>query len=301
MVIIGHHKQRAMLLKRAKDEGIAQSYLFSGPQSIGKSLCALEFACALASEPDFEPTGEKPHPFDVLVVRPREETRRGVTKTKSISAEEIREALSFLGSFPASGRYRVVLIEDAHKLSQTAQNVLLKTLEEPNPTSIIILVTHETGSIVPTILSRIERVRFDFVPEEELSREAAKRFPRAGEGSIAPFFFSLGRPGMIIRALGDPKGFAEEREKLGQLFRLSTLSLSERLQLAEKMSSDVPEAVKLLEWWLPGLHTQALKASEKKLTARFFALLESIEQALALLKTTQSNARLLLEKLFLSL
>lgn len=301
MNIIGHHKERELLRKCAEDSKVSQSYLFIGPQSVGKSLCALEFACELVSEPDFVPNEDKPHPFDVLVMRPQEETKRGVTKTKSISADEIRDALFFLGRFPVSGRYRVAIIEDAHKLSLAAQNVLLKTLEEPNESAVMILVTHEAGSIVPTILSRVQRTRFDFVPEDEIVRGAEEAFPEEKRNEIAPFFYSLGRPGMIVRALDDPESFVLEREKLGKLFRLSALSLAERLQLSEKLSANVPETVRLLEWWLPGLHAQALKTGETKSAARYFLLLESVEQTLGLLKTTQSNARLLLDKLFLSL
>lgn len=296
MRIIGHQMERARLKRIADSNQPAQSYLFFGPQGVGKRLCALEFGCLLVGEPDFVSNETKPYPFDVLVVRPKEEVKRGVTKVKNISVDEIRDGLSFLGQYPASGRYRVVIIEDAHRLSQTAQNVLLKTLEEPNTSAVIILVTHEIGSIVGTIVSRVERVRFDFVPEEEITQGISQKVH-----DIAPFFFSLGRPGMIVRALEDPEGFSSEREKLEKLFRLSTLSLAQRMTLAEQLSIHVPLAVRLLEQWLPGLHLQALRAKEERNVARFFSLLERVEQTLHLLKTTQSNARLLLETLFLSL
>lgn len=282
---------------------LAQGYLFLGPESVGKSLCALEFACALASDPDFLPSQYQPSPFDVSVVRPAVETKRGVTKTKSISAETIRDALLFLDRFPAVGRFRVVIIEDAHTLSPTAQNVLLKNLEEPKSTAVIILVTHEVGSILPTVLSRIEKIRFDYVPQAEIEK-GMRALPLSQQGKalqIAPFFFSLGRPGMIIRAAGNPDRFREEQAKLERLFRLSTLSLTERMRLAEELAQNVPLVVRLLEWWLPGLHTQALKHTDPRLTASFFGLLEKVEETITLLKTTQSNARLLLEKLFFAI
>ena len=296
MYIIGHQKERAVLKETLDHGNIAQAYLFTGPQSIGKSLCALEFAACLAGEPDFEPSEEKPHPFDVMVIRPLEVTKRGVTKVKNIPSESIREALSFLSQFPAGGKFRVLLIEDAHRLSETAQNVLLKTLEEPASSAVIILVTHEKGSILPTVLSRIKQVRFGFVPQEVLARE----FGNEEASDIAPFFFSLGRPGMIFSALRDPAAFSVERELLGGLFRLSTLTLSERLLLAEKMAVHTERTVRLLEWWLPGLYQQSRQRTDRKQMIRFFELFEEIEATLRLLKTTQSNTRLLLEKLLLS-
>jgi len=302
MFIIGHQRERERLAFISKKETMSQSYLFFGPQSVGKSLCALEFASLLVSEPDFEPSEEKPYPFDVTILRPEEETKRGVTKQKSIGVEEIREALSFLSHFPTKGRFRVLIIEDAHKLSLSAQNVLLKTLEEPNPSSVIILVTHEVGNIISTILSRVERVRFRYVDAEEIASRSAVFFSNNNhDQKIAPFFFSLGRPGMIKEISSNPQKFALKQEKLSRLFRLSSLSISERLTLAEELSKNVPEMIRLFEWWLPGLHKQATEGRSFSQTKQFFRLLEDTEHTLFLLKTTQSNARLLAEKLFLSL
>lgn len=300
MNIIGHYTERETLRQSLTKGSLAQAYLFVGPRSVGKSLSALEFAAALAQEPDFEPSAEKPHPYDVMVLRPEEEVKRGVTKVKNIPAESVRDALSFLSRIPATGGFRVLVIEDAHRLSETAQNVLLKTLEEPEPTAVIILVTHEVGAILPTVLSRVKRVRFDFVPEAVIRDALADRYPAPALGEVAPFFYTLGRPGMILAALEQPEAFASERELLGALFRLSTLSLAERLSLAEKLGGNTERTIRLLEWWLPGLYHQALKLSEAKASTRFYGLLDEVEQTMRLLKTTQSNARLLLEKLFLA-
>lgn len=284
-----------MLRRQAEEGKVAQSYLFSGPDSVGKSLCASEFAFLLAGEPDFEPSERQQAPLDVSIIRPREETKRGVTKMKNIAAEDIREALSFLGKYPVSGKYRVVVIADAHKLSVAAQNVLLKTLEEPNTSSVIVLVTHEPGSLLETLRSRVQHIRFGLVPEGEI------RTSVHASDDMPGFFFSLGRPGVIIRAVADPQAFAADKDLLGNLFRLSTLSSLDRLALAERMASDVPRAIRLLEWWLPGLRTSAHKLAEPRSTMRFFTLLDDALRTLRLLKTTQSNARLVLEKLFFSI
>lgn len=299
MNIIGHESERQFLHEAVKTGSVTQSYLFCGPRGIGKSLCALEFAMLLGGEPNFEPTEEKKHPFDVMILRPSEETKKGITKRKNISAEAVREGLTFLSHFPSIGTYRVLIIEDAHRLSETAQNVLLKNLEEPKSTAVIILVTEEPGSLLPTVLSRVKRVPFQFVPEKTLTESLKKGFRTEELASVAPFFFSLGRPGMVLNALMHPDTFVMERELLGKLFRLSTLSLPERLALAETLGTHTDRTLRLLEWWLPGLYQQAFQVQEKKRTIRFFRLLEDIEQTMRLLKTTQSNSRLLLEKLFL--
>ena len=300
MDTIGHHKEREALRETVLRGTTAQAYLFVGPRGVGKSLCALEFAALLVREPDFEPSVDKPHPFDVLILRPHEETKRGVTKTKNIPAESVRETFPFLDRFPTAGGFRVLIIDDAHRLSETAQNALLKTLEEPPSTAVIILVTHELGALLPTVLSRVKRVVFDFVPEETLHSDVVKRFTSEELQTIAPFFFTLGRPGMVLSALRDPAGFAVERELLSLLFRLSTLSLAERMLLSEKLAFDTGRALRLLEWWLPGLHAQALRVTEARMTKRYFLLLAEAAETMRLLKTTQSNARLLFDKLFLA-
>ena len=139
------------------------------------------------------------------------------------------------------------------------------------------------------------------MPAEDIRSGIQELIPSDAVSNIAPFFFSLGRPGMILQAVHHPEQFTAERTKLERLFRLSSLSLSQRIAFAEELSKNVPEAIRLFEWWLPGLHTQALKSTEKRHTVNFFGLLEKIKETLTLLKTTQSNARLLFEKLFLTL
>ena len=300
MHIIGHQKIRERLKKRAGQSAGSQAFLFHGPSGIGKSLAALEFAARLASQPDFLPTPDLPSPTDVLVVRPEQETKKGVTKQKRIGVETLREALTFLSRFPASGRYRVLIIEAAEMLSLAAANALLKNLEEPNATSVIILVSSHKGRLLPTLLSRVEKFRFAFLPEEEMKEAFTDGCRKEEDPAFVQFLFSLGRPGLLVRAQADPEFFSATREKLGKLFRLSRLSLPARLQLAEELSLNVPATAETLEWWLPGLHTLAFRhAATGK--ARFFSYLEEVEETLFLLRTTQANARLLLEKLFLSL
>ena len=297
MHIIGHHRERALLAENVQRGTTAQAYLFTGPRSIGKALCALELAAELVGEPEFEPGDDQPYPYDVRVLRPQSETKRGITKTKSIPVEEVRETRSFLSQYPAKGNYRVLIIEDAHRLSETAQNALLKTLEEPVSSAVLILVTHEVGAILPTVLSRVKRIRFDFVSPHELRAG----IPESETTAIAPFFYTLGRPGMLMSALQSPESFVKNRELLSQLYRLSTLSLGERMSLAERLGTETDRAIQLLEWWLPGLHEQAKKGTERPLTTRYYQLLERVTETIHLLKTTQSNARLLLEKLFFAL
>ncbi|MGK2849186.1 MAG: AAA family ATPase [Minisyncoccota bacterium] len=300
MHIIGHQKERERLQKNAMRDSLVHSYLFFGPGSIGKYLCAQEFAWQLTGVLDFQPSEGMPSPPDVLIIAPAMEVKRGVIKYKNISAETVRNALEFLAQFPLTGRFRVLIIDDADKMSLTAQNILLKTLEEARSTAIIILVTNEKGSILPTIVSRVEKVRFGYVPATEIRAGVSSMLPRETRESIASFFFDLGRPGIILTALQNPKRFLKDKDILEKLFQLSRLSLSERMRLAEILAKNVPDTLRLLEWWLPGLHVQAKKYTDYYSMKRFLEMLHRIERTVRLLKTTQGNARLLLETLFFS-
>ncbi len=300
MEIIGHEKERDSLERRIGQKKMAQSYLFSGPSGIGKRLVALEFAARLVGQGDFISTPGVPHPVDVRLIEPETVIKKGVMKEKKIPAEVIREGMAFLSTYPSSGQFRVLLIDQAELLSETAANALLKTLEEPNPTSVIILISSEEGRLLPTLLSRVEKIHFSFVAESRLEEVFGREFS-ASDAAFSQFLSSLGRPGLLIRARAEEVFLTEIRETLGTLFRLSGSSLRERLFLAEKMAADVPTATRVLEWWLPGLHSIALKRAGATGRARLFWYLEDVESTLQELKNTQANPRLLLEKLFLKL
>ena len=300
MEIIGHHKERVALANLEKTGRIGQSYLFSGPESIGKSLVAFDFACRLVGQPDFKASENQGTPLDVRMLEPETAVRRGVAKKKRIATKEVREALRFLQETPFQGNYRVLIISDAHLLSPGAQNALLKFAEEPEPTAVMIFVTHESGQLLETLRSRLLALRFDFVPEAILKEEGAA-FGLAVSSEVPEFFFSLGRPGVLLRAKENPKAFQAKKEALGKLFRVSTLSVAERLRLAESLAADVPTLVQLLEWFLPGLHAQTKKERDAGKLSRYFLLLEKVTEAEARLKKPEYNARLVFENLLLAL
>ena len=68
MKIIGHHEEQKNLEAILQRKNISQSYLFLGPESVGKQTVALGFACALVGEPHFEPSVDKPTPLDVRIL-----------------------------------------------------------------------------------------------------------------------------------------------------------------------------------------------------------------------------------------
>ena len=90
--------------------------------------------------------------LDVLVIEPGE--------TGSIKIESIRDAIGRAGYRPFEGRRRVVIIDEADALVPQAQNALLKTLEEPPPASVFILISARPDMLLPTVRSRCPELRF---------------------------------------------------------------------------------------------------------------------------------------------
>lgn len=286
MKICGHQHVREQLDRMVSLPVIPQSFLFSGPRRLGKYLVALEFAEKLTSIP---PRGIYVEGGDILVIgRPNQDPLDEAKAMTSISVDDIREASEFCSRFPSTGRYRVVIVDAAERLTASAENALLKILEEPNSTSVIILVTHLPAKLLPTVRSRLFGIAFSPIVANELRAS----FP---DSNVPDFFFSLGLPGLIATATDSPDVFERQKKLLRGLFQLSRLTWKERISLAEQVAED-PEGVgDLLEIWLAGLRRQN-EVSFHSLT--FAVFLEQLLETLDRVSLREGNPRLLLEKLF---
>ncbi|MGH7901283.1 MAG: ATP-binding protein [Thermodesulfobacteriota bacterium] len=242
--IIGHDLQKSSL-KRAFDENrVAHSYIFSGPDGVGKKLVALEFAkllnclkyqsnrnlnrefdsCSCAS---CRKIANGIHP-DVFVVE-----YRGV---KDIKIEQVREEIEerlYLKAY--EGRFKVAIVDEAERLNLNAQNAFLKTLEEPPPDSVIILITSNPQSLIPTILSRCQNIQFRGLPEGiltdeiskfgDFSREEAVIISRLSNGSI-------GKARSVDKVLiSDRKKFITKLSRTNTNFATSIYDLLSELPL----------------------------------------------------------------------
>lgn len=143
------------VVRAAADSGApAHAWLITGPPGSGRSTLAYAFAAALIARPGEEDTvraqvAARSHPdLDVL-------TTEGV----QIRIEAVREAVRDSYYSPSSGRYRVMVVEDADRMTERSSNVLLKALEEPPPRTIWILCAPSESDLLPTIRSRVRSLR----------------------------------------------------------------------------------------------------------------------------------------------
>ncbi len=161
-------------LKNAVSTGkIAHAFIFSGPRGVGKTSTARILAKALncLSGPTPEPCSEcvfckeiaEGKSLDVIEIDAASHT----------GVNDVREIIENVKYLPASGKYKIYIIDEAHMLSQSAFNALLKTLEEPPPHVLFILATTEAHKIPVTILSRCQRYEFKKVPVEKIKESLA--------------------------------------------------------------------------------------------------------------------------------
>jgi DNA polymerase III subunit delta' len=289
MDIIGHNKIINLLNKSIIRGTISQAYLFSGSEHLGKFTVALDFAERLAG-------GSAETNPDLIIIKPEVEEKKGIVKKSDIKIEQIRELARDLSLMSASGKYKVAIIDDADRLNKASQNALLKILEEPNDRIVLVLVSRNNKRLLATLKSRCQRVKFGSVSREDLE----KNIPSDEKNKESLIFWSLGRPGLLLNMLRD-KGEIDFRDQAAaELKMLCNNNLAEKMVLAEKIAKDSREAVRKMNLWTVILRENLLgRGGFKENQSKNFALIESIEKSLGLIKETNSNTRLILENLFL--
>jgi DNA polymerase-3 subunit delta' len=226
--------------------------------------------------------------------------KKGVIKIRDIDVEKVRIAQKNLALFPAVGKHRVLIIDDAHRLTISAQNALLKTLEEPSSAAIIIIVTHEESRILRTIKSRCQKLFFNLVSLEEIKN--GFRDEVGGSFLEKATIFSMGKPGEVKKIIDDIGNLKKKEEIANDLSRLRMLSVAEKLDLAQEYSKNLMEAREKLEFWIWMLRLQIFKnLSSKDNIVKNYIVVNKINQALIKIKNPSLNSRLVLENLFLSL
>lgn len=196
--ICGQDKQIVILQRAVQTERVAHAYLFYGMEGIGKTTSARVFAKILnCKEGGIDSCGEcsscvkidhDTHP-DVITVEP---------KGAFIKIEDIRNVHGQSQFRPFEGRKRVFIIVHADRMNNPSANALLKTLEEPNPSNVLVLVTSRPYLLPVTILSRCQKLRFNPIHKEAVSLFLKER--ASVDGSTADILASSSR-GSIGKAL----------------------------------------------------------------------------------------------------
>lgn len=223
------------------------AWLLVGPEGVGKATFAYRAARRLlGARPDerYGLLGSDPeHPVsrqvaarahpDLMVVQLLDE--EGGKPRKAIPVDEARRLPEFFAMSPAASPWRVAIIDAADDLNPNAANAVLKTLEEPPPRGVLLLVCHAPGKLLPTIRSRCRRLLFRPWPEEAVTAFVAERAELDPESARRIAAMAKGSPGRAVslaagKALEIDRTALELLRQLPQVDETALLALSLELR-----------------------------------------------------------------------
>jgi DNA polymerase-3 subunit delta' len=237
MELIGHDWAEKMLQQHVVTQQVRHAYLFTGAAGIGRRTLALRFAQALnclKPPSDGSPCGvcrhctqleRMQHP-DLTILQAEEDA-------STIKVDQVRDLQHALSLAPYEAAYRIALLLNFEQATDSAQNALLKTLEEPNPKVILLVTADMAENLLPTIVSRCEILHLRPAPLNELAKALVQREGLEEEQAYLLAHISGGRPGYALRLLREPELLERRRQWLEDLLHLLPASRRERFAYVE--------------------------------------------------------------------
>jgi DNA polymerase III subunit delta' len=263
------HEDAAAQLRKAWDANrLSHALLLQGAEGVGKQSFAAWLACAVLCDRSSGSTlkccGECPscalfvagsHP-DLLLVMPEEDKQQ-------ISIDQVRAATDRLTKTSYRQGYKVAIVDPAHLMTPNAANSVLKTLEEPSKNSLLILITSQPSTLLPTVRSRCQKVTI-----ARPSREEALAWLRDKSGrDVAPALleFAGGAP---LRALAYADGrFDTLNEHMQKSLGALLSGQADVTQVAAEWEKDgLIERLTWLDLWLSALARGTLAGNADLIT-----------------------------------
>lgn len=216
--IIGHDMIKAQI-ERAIDRGIlSHAHLIIGEDGIGKSTIAKAMALKiLGKSRDIEYV-------DIVHCKLND-------KEKLLKVDSIRKLIEEINKKPYEGEKKVIIIHDAHKMTEQAQNALLKTIEEPPKGVFIILLCEKPQVILDTIKSRCQIHTLRALNEDEIEKFISNKYPNLDrEQKDAVIAFSAGVPGRAEKFIEDKEFHIMRDEVLKMLIVISKIDAISALE-----------------------------------------------------------------------
>ncbi len=256
--IVGHEHAIDILRRTLLAQQVRHAYLFTGPQSIGKSLLAQRFAqtllCTGGENPGISPPDpcqnclscrkvlHGNHPDVHIIARPPEK--------QAILIEQIREVQNSAARRTLEGRRNVFIIEDAQDMNVQAANCLLKTLEEPEPDVVLLLTVPDAGLLLPTILSRVQHIPLQLLTVQQIKQALQEQWEVESEEADLIAALAAGRIGWAVQAVEDEDMLAERKEQLDLLTKVLASTRVQRFDVVQRLGTDSDRLKAVLELWL---------------------------------------------------
>ena len=328
---IGHQKAVNSLDRGLREGRLSHAYLLVGPARVGKMTLAKELAQAVNCLGETRPCGDCGqcpriasglHP-DVRVIGVESQTAGDGRNRVTIGIDQVREVQRQASLKPYEGSHRVFIFDGAELLSEEAANSLLKVLEEPPDQVVLVLLAADAESLLPTIVSRCNRLDLRPLSPSLVSRELVARYEVAQERADEIARLSGGRLGWAIQAMNEPELLEHHETALVEIEAAIAAGLEERFSYAARLAVSFGEQREptrqelglWLEWWRDVMlikqgasemvtnlsRQESLRTTAESLsTAEIVSGIEAIRTAAEYLDRNV-NPRLTLEELMLSL
>jgi len=271
----GHKRAKEILEKQLDSAVFPHAYLFTGPEGVGKKTLALEFARAVLKTDDLSK-----HPDFQILDAPGE-----------ITVDLALDFIGKLGFKPFFGAKKIAVINNAQNLNPQSGNALLKTLEEPSPSTIIILIAG-SARLLPTIVSRCQVFNFN-----AFTREFLEDFAESEKLSLKPEMLELsfGSPAKLKMLAGDPDLFAAEKQVIARYQKIQNLTLGEKLAAINEFAEfEAPQLAQNFRSWMLWQWVQLKRQPES------FGKVRALGEAFLGLQMNK-NKKLILQTLFLKI
>lgn len=252
--IVGHEQIKEHMQAAIRDKKPFHAYLFQGEEGVGKEALARTFAAGLQCQSE---STDKPCK-ECVSCRQMESGNQPdviwVTREKaSLGVDEIREQLcNTMDIKPFSSPYKIYLVPEAEKMTEAAQNALLKTIEEPPEYGIVILMTSNISALLPTIQSRCLTMEFRPLSTAVVESYVKEHCQVPDYQARASAAFAQGNLGKAMR-YAKSEDFIERKDHIISLLRhVEQMDLSEMLAVIKDLGTrkdEVRDYIDLMVLW----------------------------------------------------
>jgi DNA polymerase-3 subunit delta' len=277
----GHAGATRLLSKSYETGRLSHAYLITGPEKVGKRTLALDIASMVNSEPVVDMFGTADN-VDLSTSHQAERIRKGIhsdvrvidvdteseldanspagerepTRTR-IRINHIHDLIKDAATSPFEGLMKVFVIDGAQLMSRDAAGALLKTLEEPQESAMLVLLANSVEALPETIVSRCQRIELRPVDPAVIEAELIERFDADETTARSLSRLARGCPGWAIDALHDATIVDGHNQAVLRFAEIATSNVEERFRYARQTGGQfwrdrgtvLAEMQRWLEWW----------------------------------------------------
>ncbi len=276
--VVGQASVAAALQHALTSDRLSHAYLLAGPEGAGKATLALRLAQALSCDAEVRPclqcrtcrqveSGDAPDVERIMIGGVCDEGAHDHASDNStrIRICQVRRLARVANLSPFAARRRIFIIDTADVLQIEGANALLKTLEEPPASSLLILLATDPEALLQTIRSRCQQLVLTPAPASEVAAALVERAGVPEDEALDLARLSRGRYGLALRMHGDPSLAVLRETATEQVRKLSRADRNERFDYAEQLArSWQRERESVLatldvwrSWWRDVLHAAA--------------------------------------------